>query len=116
MKNTKQQGLLRFFIYFDKKDNEYVGFCIDLGIIKCCSNPYHIERDLVEAAQGYVETVCEQKLPDNLLNQSPPREYLDIFESFVRTITCKQTVQDSSINFDEARTFSKSVPELCPAM
>ena len=48
--NIKKDGMLRFFIYYDKKEKEFVGVCVDLGIIKCGENPYYVEKDLTEAA------------------------------------------------------------------
>ncbi len=116
MKNTKKQGLLRFFRYYDKQAAEYVGVCIELGIIKCGPNPYNVEQDLIEAARGYVETIQEQSLPDNLLNQQPPQEYLDIYDLIIQAAVKRTMPWRSNIDFDEARTFLKNVPELCPAI
>ena len=111
-KSTKKESLLRFFIYYDKKEHEYVGVCIDLGIIKCGENPYHVEQDLVDAALGYVETIEQEELPDYLLNQKPPQEYLTIFKKLIRaTVSHSRYVsQKPQVDFNEARTFLKKVP------
>ncbi len=114
-KNTKKSGVLRFFIYFDKKKKEFVGVCLELGIITCGENPYFVEKDLLESARGYVATICKKNLTDQLLNQSPPKEYIEIFEKFLRISSGKAIEQNTSF-FDEARTFLKTVPELCPAI
>lgn len=114
--NTKKKGMLRFFIYYDKKEKEFVGVCIDLGIIKCGDNPYYVEKDLTEAAMGYIETIGKENLPDTLLNQKPPQEYLDIFEKISNAILHRNVASRSTVDVDEARTFVRKVPaELCHA-
>lgn len=113
--NTKKKGMLRFFIYYDKKEKEFVGVCVDLGIIKCGDNPYFVEKDLKEAASGYLETVTKENLPDSLLNQKPPQEYIEIFHKISNAIFNRKAQESSTVDLSEARTFVKTVPELCPA-
>ena len=115
-KNTKKNGILRFFIYYDKKEKEFVGVCVDLGIIKCGDNPYYVEKDLTDAAMGYVEMIEKENLPDNLLNQKPPHEYLEIFVKISDAFFHRKASGHSTIDVDEARTFVRKVPtELCLA-
>lgn len=103
-KNTKKTGILRFFTYFDEKAKEFVGVCLDLSIVKCGENPYYVEKDLVEAAMGYVEAVCKNRLPDALLNQKPPKEYLNLFEQFI-SATSRHEPAKKHI-FSRAKDFS----------
>lgn len=115
MKNTKQNTVLRFFTYYDEKGKEFVGVCLDLGIVKSGENPYFVEKDVVDAAMGYVEAVCKEHLPDTLLQQKPPQEYIDRFERFIQTTTTQRIPKHLGFNLDEARTFIRTFPEVCLA-
>ena len=110
LNNTKQKGALRFFIYFDKKDKEFVGVCIDIGLIKCGENPYFVEKDLTDASFGYVENVCKNNLPDYLLNELPPQEYLDKFEQYQKLLANKKIMKNILELFEDARSFIKPIP------
>ncbi|MBI4121777.1 MAG: hypothetical protein HY461_00440 [Parcubacteria group bacterium] len=112
--NSKNQGLLRFFTYFDPKEKEFVGVCIELAIIKTGENPYFVKKDLEEAAFGYVETVCNRQLPDSLLNQALPKEYEDLYHEILE-MSRKGTVSKKASAIQEPQTFFKSLQELCPA-
>ena len=119
-KNTKEKGLLRFLVYFDPKDNEFVGICMDLSLIKTGRNPLEVERDVVEAAMGYVETVCKENLPDKLLNQKPPKEYIDVFNNYLALTSGSKEFKslikrkkEQELDLASMKTFLKPLVGLC---
>ncbi|OGY91456.1 MAG: hypothetical protein A3B31_02105 [Candidatus Komeilibacteria bacterium RIFCSPLOWO2_01_FULL_53_11] len=113
--NTKNDITLRFFIYYDKRDKEFVGVCIDLGIIKTGNDPSRVKIDLENAAIGYVEAVEKADLPEYLLNQKPPKQYLEIFENIILALK-QRPFRQPKHNVSEAQAFSRSVRELCPVV
>jgi|SRR3989338_829563 len=85
MSNTKEQGALSFFIFFDNKEKEYAGFCIELGILKFGSSLAQVREDLQNAAKGYVETVVKHNLSVALLSDhNIPDEYKQIYQSYIK--------------------------------
>jgi hypothetical protein len=113
-KNTKQRGILRFFIYFDKTDREFVGVCVDLGIVKTSNDPNRLKQDLESAAIGYLEVINKNNLPDYLLNQKPPKIYIDIFNEIQSAIEASGP-DKYKVDLNETQTFFKRVADLCPA-
>lgn len=116
--NTKKKGILRFFVYYDKKEKEFVGVCIDLGIIKSGSDCEEVKKDLTMAARGYVETIIKDNLPDALLNQKPPRMYLVIFKRLLNAMQKRRgDNMKSPIDMSSVQTFFQLLPvkELCLA-
>jgi len=89
MSNSKERGILNFFIFFDIKEKEYVGFCIDLGILKFGTDLEKMKSDLEEAAQGYVKNIGQYDLSDKLLNQHEviPEEYRMYFDTYLKILT-----------------------------
>ena len=118
MKNRKSKGLLKFFVYFDKKDQEYVGVCVDLCIIKTGQNPYVVENDLKEASMGYIEAVSRDKdFSDKLLNQKLPEKYQNIFDMIIEVAVDKKKVLSKPVSFDNASFFYQRIPsQLCHAI
>lgn len=121
--NTKKKGILRFLIYFDQRDEEFVGVCMDLSIIKCGKNPEQVKMDLVNASLGYVETVCKENLPDSLLNQKPPKIYVDIFKQFISITEGSKKYNSLSkgkkvdrIDFASTNVFVRPIDHLCLAI
>ncbi|MBT6300863.1 MAG: hypothetical protein HOJ15_00350 [Candidatus Jacksonbacteria bacterium] len=114
-KNTKHSGLLRFFVYFDNSDKEFVGVCVELGIIKTGKDQSRVRKNLINASIGYLETLHENDLPDYLLNQYPPKQYMDIFES-IQAASTKREIKKSKVDMDDAQMFFKHVHSLCPAV
>ncbi len=126
MGNTKEKGILRFLVYFDPKENEFVGICMDLGIIKTSKNPIEVEQNVVEAAMGYVETVCKENLPDKLLNQKPPREYVEVFNDYIaitsgtakgnKFTSLSKSKKEKELDMASTRTFLKPLVGICHAI
>ncbi|MFH0838028.1 MAG: hypothetical protein V1880_02070 [Patescibacteria group bacterium] len=121
--NTKGEGILRFLVYFDPKDQEFVGVCMDLGIIKCGKNPKQVEQDVLEAAFGYVETVCKDNLPDKLLNQKPPKEYIDVFDNYIsitdgskKYTSLAKTKKQKEIDIASTNIFCRPIVDTCHAI
>ncbi|MDO8472139.1 MAG: hypothetical protein Q7S64_03280 [bacterium] len=115
MKNTKERGILRYLIYKDTRADEYVGVCVDIGLIKVGTNNANVKRDLINASKGFVRTVCEQNLSNGLLNQQPPQQYMDIFNEIVESYKLKRINQATKDIINEADTFSRTLPSLCLA-
>jgi hypothetical protein len=124
MSNTKEFGALRFFIYPDMAEKAFVGVCIDLGIVKVDKNLDRLKKDLEEAAQGYVEGIIKYNLNEALLNQKPPKKYLDLYERYLSELKksirsnhhpwYKTTVRSRlPFVFSDAQIFTKNV---CPAI
>ena len=114
-RNTKKNILLRFFIYFDKQEQEFVGVCVDLGIIKAGTDPDQVEKDLDEAALGYIQNIVKDKdFNEDLLNQEPPKEYMDIYNEII-DVSQRRKIRTDNLDFNQARTFYKQESELCPA-
>jgi hypothetical protein len=113
MSNTKKTVTLNFFTYFDKSESAFVGVCFELGIIKVDANGERLKRDLVEAAIGYVETVCKENLSTDLLNQEPPQKYVEIYKRYIGSLVAETPIRPTKIfDFSNAGIFSR--PVLCP--
>jgi len=113
MKNTKKKGIYRFFIYYDKNDKEFVGVCIELGIIKVGKDPEEVQEDLNNAALGYIKAVVKDNLPDKLLNQEPPKKYLDIYKQIIEASAKRKIPR--KIDLNESFAFARTAGDLCPA-
>ena len=121
--NTKEKGILRFLVYFEPKDNEFVGICMDLGIIKTGKNPVLVEQDVTEAAMGYVETICKEQLSDRLLNQKPPKEYIEVFNNYIAITSggkeftsLGKRKEKQVLDLTSMKTFLKPLVGLCHAI
>ncbi len=114
-RNTKKNMLLRFFIYFDKQEKEFVGVCVDLGIIKAGNDPKQVEKDLNDTAVGYIENIIKDKdFSEDLLNQEPPKEYMEIYNEILGA-SQRRKIRVPNLDFNQARTFYKQESELCHA-
>jgi len=114
--NTKKQGVLRFFIYQDGKTKEFVGLCIDLGIVKFNKNLVKLKTDLDEAAKGYVETIIKRNLDEKLLNQTLPAGYLNLYNKYLLLLHLKAKrplkgfPKSKFGSIRQGEVFTKSVP------
>lgn len=117
MRNTKQQGQFRFVIYKKVGDRYYTGVCLDLDIVEEDKDPVILRKSLEEAAQGYLEAVCENKLDNKLLNQSAPEQYWQILkdlENYFRLLhQSSQSRQSSPIQ--DSQVFTRNVHDLVHA-
>lgn len=108
--NTKQQGTLHFFTYFDVAQDTYIGVCFELGIVKEDSDPKALRQELLEAAVGYVEAVDKNALPDELLNQRVPQEYENNYKAFLLSLMAKQHKQAIPSGIQHPNVFAEHVP------
>ncbi len=74
--NTKEQGLFNFLIY--KEDGDYVAVCLNLDIVEYGKDPHKLMESIQEAAASHLEAVRKKNLPDDYLNISTDKKYLDI--------------------------------------
>ncbi len=89
--NTKKAGSVRLFFFQEKK--KFIGVCLELDIVKEGTELERLRSHLREAVEGYVEVVCKERLPDELLNRPAPKKYWDRYASFVSSLeaTGRQT-------------------------
>lgn len=116
MKNTKKRGIIRFFVY--KKGKTYVGVCLELDIVEEGENVEKLKKSLIEAAQGYVETVIKEKMDDKLLNRPAPKNYWNKYEAFLKCLRTKEPSQQACSLFKDATVSRVSFPMLqsCQSM
>lgn len=108
--NTKKQGSLRFFTYFDVAQDTYIGVCFEAGIVKESKDPEALRKELLEGAVGYVEAVMKADLPDHLLNQRVPQEYEEIYEAFLKSLDSSQHKRALPSGIQHPSVFSERVP------
>jgi hypothetical protein len=108
--NTKQQGALHFFTYFDVAQDTYVGVCFEVGIVKEDSDPKALRQELLEAAVGYIEAVGKNDLSDNLLNRRVPQEYENIYQAFLSSLMTKRHNQTIPSGIQHPNVFAERVP------
>lgn len=108
MNNTKKQGVIRFFIYKERK--KYIGVCLDLDIVEEGKDIEKIKESLTEAVRGYIETVTKEKMDDNLLNRPAPKIYWEKYEAFLKFIAKKRATQQACASFKEASVSSACLP------
>lgn len=120
--NTKKSGSLNFFIFKEAGDSDYTGVCFELGIVVEGADPEMVKKDLEESAHGYVIAVCKNNLSEDLLNQFPPKEYLDLFKKYLGTLNALKVrpslTRRSAVRqpaFESASVFTQRVGDLCPA-
>ena len=79
MKNTKDQGIIRFITIPDK-ENGFLGVCLDFDIVISGENRRAVMDRVQESAMGHLSIVVEKGLSDSLLNRKAPMRYWDIYE------------------------------------
>lgn len=110
--NTKEAGTLNFFIYKEYKADDYIGACLELGIVKEGKELDQVKSDLEEAAKGYVITICENNLSDDLLNQQPPEEILQAFNKYISVLSTRKVPPENQ-KFQNASVLTLQVADLC---
>lgn len=116
MKNTKNKGVVRFFIY--KEGAKYVGVCLDFDIIEEGKDVGKLKRSLLEAAQGHVGTVIKEGMNDKLLNRRAPKKYWKKYEAFLNCLRQKEFSPKTCSLFTDATVSSVYLPLLqsCKSM
>ena len=82
MRNTKKQGKFIIFVY-QEKPNRYIGVCLEFDLIEEGKNPQQVMSQIKEASIGYLKTVINNKLSDDLLNKKAPEKYWKKYQDFL---------------------------------
>ncbi len=90
-KNTKEKGTIEFLVY--KEGKTFVGVCLTFDIVEEGNNPEKLMESIQEAAQGHLEVVRGENMPDDLLNRYAPKEYWDIYYKVIRDIQSKKAIK-----------------------
>ncbi|MFH1046736.1 MAG: hypothetical protein V1738_00370 [Patescibacteria group bacterium] len=85
MRNTKQLGMVTFFIYPHKSG--YQGVCLELNIIEEGKDKDRVIELLDEHARSYIEYICKSGHSDDLLNRPAPKIYWKRFEKYVAKLS-----------------------------
>ena len=114
MKNTKEKGQFRFIIYKKPQDKYFTGVCLDLDIFEQDKNPEQLKRNLLEAAQGYLEAVKKKDLTDELLNQPSPKKYWQILKDLEKYFHLMHQISEPRQLFplEDSQVFTKDTNEL----
>jgi predicted RNase H-like HicB family nuclease len=75
--NTLQKGSVRTMIF--KESDTWVGVVLDFNIVETGDDPQEVFLMLDEALRGYVISARKAKLRPHVLNQTPEKEYLDLW-------------------------------------
>lgn len=89
--NTKEHGIIKFFIYRDKGDSHYTAVCLSFDIIEHGTNLEELKSSIEEAARLHLESVRENNLDDKLLNRSAPQKYWKkLYDAMVKSDQSEQ--------------------------
>lgn len=87
MKNTKEKGMVEFFVYHER--NSYVGVCLTFGILEEGTNSLALMESIKEAAMLHLEVVVKNNLSDELLNRHAPKKYWDKYHEALKQSSLK---------------------------
>ncbi len=83
-KNTKEKGLIEYFVY--PEGDKFVGVCLTFDIVEEGNDPGQLMESIKEAAQLHLSIVIKENMSDELLNRYAPKEYWDkYFEALQET-------------------------------
>lgn len=92
--NTYEQGVLTFISY-PTLEGTYVAACNELCLLIEEKDMQLARLSILAKAKSYWSNVCENKLGENLLNQSLPQEIVDEFKVHVRKSIEKKKLTDN---------------------
>lgn len=96
-KNTKNKGLIEFFIY--KEKDIFVGVCLTFDIIEEGKDPKKLMDSLHEAALLHIKTVINKNLSEDLLNRYAPtiywKKYFDHLDELGKAKLQKQKLENT---------------------
>lgn len=78
-KNTLQKGNVRFIIFRER--DAWYGTCLEFNIVETGDTPQEAMLLLFEAVEGYLESARKTKARPHILNQSPDREYKEMWNA-----------------------------------
>ncbi len=86
--NTKKVGRVTIFTF--KQGRKFISVCLELDIIKEGLNVVELNKEMLEAVMGHVESVCKGGLSDDLLNRPAPAAYWKKYWAFVDGLNKKR--------------------------
>lgn len=72
-KNTKERGLIEYFMY--KDGGKFVGVCLTFDIVEEGQDPVALMKSIEEASALHLEVVIKERMSDDLLNRYAPSAY-----------------------------------------
>lgn len=87
--NTKKTGRVTVFTF--KQGRRYISVCLELDIVKEGVKAVELNKEMLEAVMGHVESVCKGRLSDDLLNRPAPAMYWKKYWVFVDGLNTKRT-------------------------
>lgn len=76
--NTKEKGVLHFYVLQKGSKDEYIAVCWNFNLIEYGPNPEELLESIQEGALSYLKAVRTKKLSNEYLNQSPPKDIVDL--------------------------------------
>jgi len=84
-KNTLQKGNIRYIVFRDKDEKDiWYGVGLEFNIVETGDTAREAMLLLFEALAGYVESAKKIKARPHILNQTPDREYEEMWERLKR--------------------------------
>lgn len=108
--NTKKRGIVTVFNY--KEGLKYISVCLELDIVKEGKVLEELIREMKEAVEGHIKTVCKENLSDDLLNRQAPKRYWKKYEEFVSFLEERRNLPQKRV---ESGVNIFSIPALCAA-
>lgn len=87
--NTKKTGRVTVFTF--KQGRKYISVCLELDIVKEGMKAVELNKEMLEAVMGHVESICKGGLSDDLLNRPAPAMYWNKYWIFVDGLNRKHT-------------------------
>ncbi len=111
--NTKKRGVARIII-FPFRRNNYRAVCLDFDLIEDAKTIERVEHEIRESVTGYVENICRNDLPDELLNRHADKKYWKILEARQRYMAAKRITRFFPKNVEKSSFLSLPIRSLCP--
>jgi len=77
-KNLLNKGSVRYIIF--KEDDIWYGVALEFNIVEEANDPMEVMVFLFDAIKGYVDSARRAKLRPATLNQTPTKEYKDLWQ------------------------------------
>jgi len=77
-KNTIDKGSVRYIIF--KEDDTWYGVALEFNVVEEGDDKLAVMASLFQAIQGYVKTAQKLKMRPMPLNQTPDKEYEELWD------------------------------------